>query len=768
MAKGFASTTDLAEKKITFSEIGTDLYAFTAEGDPNSAIIVGDDGCLVFDAQSTPAMANKVIERVRTVTDKPIKYVVLSHYHAVRVLGASAYKAQGIVASAETHRLIGERGQQDWDSEYGRFPRLFQDAQSIPGLTWPTLTFEGEMSIYLGKREVRLMQLGAGHTSGDIVAWVPDAEVMFSGDLIEYHSACYCGDAHLREWPATLNEIRAFNPKAIAPGRGDALKGLSTGRDAIAMTRDFVTSLYGAAESSVAKGRTLKETFATTREVMDPKFSSFAIYEHCLPFNVSRAFDEASGIDDPVIWTDKREPGNVGRPARRRMTMNINTSPNQIVRSSAQLTPGYMSGFGNSFETEALPGALPMGRNSPQRCAYGLYAEQLSGSPFTAPRGSNERSWLYRIRPSVKHSGRFAKADAGLWRTAPCHEYDLPIAQLRWDPAPIPKEDVTFLQGVQTMTTAGDANTQAGMAAHVYLITKSMVDQHFYNADGEMMFVAQQGNLCLVTEFGRIDIEPGEIAVIPRGVKFRVEIPSGPARGYLCENYGGAFTLPERGPIGANCLANSRDFLTPVAAYEDKDAPTELYVKWGGSLFKAILPHSPIDVVAWHGNYAPYKYDLRTFSPVGAIGFDHPDPSIFTVLTSPSETAGTANIDFVIFPERWAVAENTFRPPWYHMNIMSEFMGLIYGVYDAKPEGFVPGGISLHNMMLPHGPDRQAFDHASNGELKPVKLTGTMAFMFETRFPQRVTQHAATSATLQDDYADCWKGLEKRFDPNKP
>ena len=449
--------------------------------------------------------------------------------------------------------------------------------------------------------------------------------------------------------------------------------------------------------------------------------------------------------------------------------MNINTSPDQIVRSTAQLTPGYMSGFGNSFETEALPGALPMGRNSPQRCAYGLYAEQLSGSPFTAPRGSNERSWLYRIRPSVKHSGRFAKVDAGLWRTAPCHEQEImPIAQLRWDPAPIPKEDMTFLQGVQTMTTAGDANTQAGMAAHVYLITKSMVDQHFYNADGEMMFVAQQGNLRLVTEFGRIDIEPGEIAVIPRGVKFRVEIPSGPARGYLCENYGGAFTLPERGPIGANCLANSRDFLTPVASYEDKDTPTELYVKWGGSLFKTTLPHSPIDVVAWHGNYAPYKYDLRTFSPVGAIGFDHPDPSIFTVLTSPSETAGTANIDFVIFPERWAVAENTFRPPWYHMNIMSEFMGLIYGVYDAKPEGFVPGGISLHNMMLPHGPDRQAFDHASNGELKPVKLTGTMAFMFETRYPQRVTAHAAKSATLQDDYADCWKGLEKRFDPNKP
>ncbi|PZA10496.1 MBL fold metallo-hydrolase [Rhodopseudomonas palustris] len=307
MAKGFASTTDLAEKKVTFSEIGPDLYAFTAEGDPNSAVIVGDDGCLVFDAQATPAMANKVIERVRSVTDKPIKYVVLSHYHAVRVLGASAYQAQGIIASQETYRLIEERGQQDWDSEYGRFPRLFQDAESIPGLTWPTLAFDGEMSVFLGRREVRLMQLGAGHTSGDIVAWVPDAQVMFTGDLVEYHSACYCGDAYLREWPATLNEIRDFNPKAIAPGRGDALQGLETTREAIAMTRDFVGTLYGAAELSVAKGRSLKETWDATREVMDPKFSSFAIYEHCLPFNVSRAFDEASGIDDPVIWTAERD-----------------------------------------------------------------------------------------------------------------------------------------------------------------------------------------------------------------------------------------------------------------------------------------------------------------------------------------------------------------------------------------------------------------------------------------------------------------------------
>ena len=453
--------------------------------------------------------------------------------------------------------------------------------------------------------------------------------------------------------------------------------------------------------------------------------------------------------------------------------MNYAPKAKDLAKSLAKtavigIAPGYMSGFGNSFETEALAGALPVGRNSPQKCRYGLYAEQLSGSPFTAPRSTNERSWLYRIRPSVRHSGRFRKVDIGLWRTAPCHEHELPIGQLRWGPQPIPRKKQSFVQGMRTMTTGGDAATLAGMGAHVYLANRSMMDEYFYNADGEMLIVPQQGRLRFWTEFGIIDVEPGEIAVIPRGVKLRVELTDGEARGYVCENYGGAFVMPERGPIGANCLANARDFLTPVAAFEDKDAASKLYVKWGGRLFVTDLDHSPLDVVAWHGNYAPYKYDLRTFSPVGAIGFDHPDPSIFTVLTSPSETAGTANIDFVIFPERWMVAENTFRPPCYHMNNMSEFMGLIYGVYDAKPQGFVPGGMSLHNCMLPHGPDRQAFDHASNGELRPAKLTGTMAFMFETRYPQRVTAHAATSAMLQDDYADCWKGLQKRFDPTRP
>ena len=433
------------------------------------------------------------------------------------------------------------------------------------------------------------------------------------------------------------------------------------------------------------------------------------------------------------------------------------------------MTEGYQSGFGNGFETEALPGALPIGRNSPQRCAYGLYAEQLSGSPFTAPRASNERSWLYRIRPTVANWGRFAKADAGHWRSAPCAVVDMPPAPLRWDPLPLPSQSLSLIEGIHTITTAGDVGAMAGMGAHIYLATRSMADEVFYNADGEMLFVPQQGRLRLVTEFGVIGIEPGEIAVIPRGVKLRVELRDGPARGYLCENYGGAFTLPERGPIGANCLANPRDFLTPLAGYEDRDAPTKLTVKWGGTLWATEIAHSPLDVVAWHGNYAPYKYDLRRYSPVGPILFDHADPSIFTVLTAPSETPGTANVDFVIFPERWAVAEDTFRPPWYHMNVMSEFMGLIYGVYDAKPGGgFAPGGFSLHNTMLPHGPDMAAFEGASQAELKPHKLTGTLAFMFETRFPQRVTAYAAGIAQLQADYPDYGAALRRHFDPTRP
>jgi len=444
--------------------------------------------------------------------------------------------------------------------------------------------------------------------------------------------------------------------------------------------------------------------------------------------------------------------------------MDAGTLTNSALAVGAE---SYMSGFGNGFETEALPGALPIGRNSPQRCAYGLYAEQLSGSPFTAPRAVNERSWLYRIRPTVGNWGDFREIDSGFWCTAPEPGVKLPIGPLRWDPIAIPNEAISFVEGVRTITTAGDYGSHSGMAAHVYLVTRSMQDEYFYNADGEMLFVAQHGALRLATEFGRIDIEPGEIAVLPRGVKFRLELLDGPARGYLCENYGGAFALPERGPIGANCLANQRDFLTPVACFEEVDRPATLTVKWGGSLWRAEIAHSPLDVVAWHGNYAPYKYDLRRYSPVGPVLFDHADPSIFTVLTSPSETPGTANIDFVIFPDRWLVAENTFRPPWYHMNVMSEFMGLIYGQYDAKPHGFVPGGISLHNCMLPHGPDVESFERASAAELKPHKLEGTMAFMFETRGVQRVTKYAAGLSELQKEYLRYGQHLATHFDRDR-
>ncbi len=423
-----------------------------------------------------------------------------------------------------------------------------------------------------------------------------------------------------------------------------------------------------------------------------------------------------------------------------------------------------MSGFGNNFETEAVTGALPQGQNSPQNCAFGLYAEQLSGSAFTAPRSSNERSWLYRIRPSVKHVGRFKKVDFPYWLSAPDRIVSsLPLGQYRWDPIPVSGANTSFIEGIRTMTTAGDCMAQTGMASHAYDFNAN--DEHHYLcvADGELLFVPYKGSLAIFTELGKMELGPGEIAVVPRGMTFRADCIEGSARGYICENYGAPLSLPERGPIGANCLANPRDFKSPVAAYEDKESHCSVTYKWGGDFHKTEIDHSPLDVVAWHGNYAPYKYDLNTFSPVGAIGFDHPDPSIFTVLTSQTEQAGTANIDFVIFPPRWLVAEHTFRPPWYHRNIMSEFMGLIYGAYDAKETGFVPGGMSLHNQMLPHGPDAPGFEKASNADLTPIKLDGTMAFMFETRYAQVVTEYAAKSAGLQDDYIDCWAGLTRNF-----
>jgi homogentisate 1,2-dioxygenase len=446
--------------------------------------------------------------------------------------------------------------------------------------------------------------------------------------------------------------------------------------------------------------------------------------------------------------------------------MNTQSDRNYIQPVSTTGTvPGYMPGFGNDYETEALPGALPQGMNSPQKCSYGLYAEQLSGTAFTAPSHQNERTWCYRIRPSVKHSARYKKVDVPYWRSAPCVDPDvISLGQYRWDPVPQSDERLTWITGMRTMTTAGDVNTQVGMASHIYLVTESMVDEYFYSADSEMLVVPQEGRIRFYTELGIIDVEPKEIAILPRGLVYRVELIEGPARGFVCENYGQKFELPGRGPIGANCMANRRDFKAPVAAFEDREVPSVLTIKWAGQFHETEIAQSPLDVVAWHGNYAPVKYDLRAYCPVGAILFDHPDPSIFTVLTAPSGQPGTANIDFVLFRERWMVAEDTFRPPWYHKNVMSELMGNIYGVYDAKPKGFIPGGMSLHNMMLPHGPDMQAFEGASNANLGADKLDNTMSFMFETRFPQHLTEFAAKEAPLQDDYIDCWADLVKHYD----
>jgi homogentisate 1,2-dioxygenase len=425
----------------------------------------------------------------------------------------------------------------------------------------------------------------------------------------------------------------------------------------------------------------------------------------------------------------------------------------------------YMSGFGNDFETEALPEALPQGMNSPQKCNYGLYGEQISGTAFTAPQGQNERTWCYRIRPSVKHTHRFLRVELPYWKSAPHILPDVAsLGQYRWDPISASTEGLTWLTGMRTMTTAGDVNIQTGMASHIYLVTESMQDAYFYSADSEMLIVPQEGHLRFCTELGILDVAPQEIAILPRGLVYRVEVLKGPARGFVCENYGQKFALPNRGPIGANCLANRRDFKTPVAAYEDRDVPSTVTVKWAGQFHETQIDHSPLDIVAWHGNYAPVKYDLKTYCPVGAVLFDHPDPSIFTVLTAPSGIEGTANVDFVLFRDRWMVAENTFRPPWYHKNVMSELMGNIYGQYDAKPKGFLPGGMSLHNMMLPHGPDQNSFEQATKADLAPHKLANTMAFMFETRFPQHLTQFAATEAPAQEDYVDCWVDLRKRFD----
>ncbi len=437
-----------------------------------------------------------------------------------------------------------------------------------------------------------------------------------------------------------------------------------------------------------------------------------------------------------------------------------------VSQAAATEPPAYQSGFGNTFSSEALAGALPVGQNSPQRCPYGLYAEQLSGTGFTAPRASNRRSWLYRIAPSARQSP-FRRIDARHW-SSDFGKGEMPPEPMRWDPLPEPSGPTDFVQGLVTMAGTGDAATHSGCAVHLYAINRSMSDRVVYDADGELLVALQQGGLRFRTELGIIDAEPGEIVVIPRGIRFRVELKEAGARGYVCENFGAGFRLPDLGPIGSNGLANPRDFLTPVAGYEDRAGSFELLARFQGSLWSAPLDHSPLDVVAWHGNYAPYKYDLRRFNTIGSISFDHPDPSIFVVLMSPSDTPGISSIDFVIFPPRILVMEHTFRPPWFHRNVASEFMGLISGVYDAKAEGFVPGGASLHNCMTGHGPDANTFERALQADTSnPSAIRDTMALMFETRHPLHVTGYALSAPHRQSNYIECWRGLQRHFDPGR-
>ena len=416
----------------------------------------------------------------------------------------------------------------------------------------------------------------------------------------------------------------------------------------------------------------------------------------------------------------------------------------------------YLSGFGNEFASEALAGALPEGQNSPQRVPHGLYAEQFSATAFTVPRGESRRSWLYRIRPSALH-GSYRRIEQGALAGA-LAEPD--PNRLRWDPLPIPTAPTDFLAGLSTISANAAPDSPAGVSVHVYAANRSML-RAFFDADGELLIVPQLGRLMLVTECGRLEVAPGEIAVVPRGMKFRVDLLDDEARGYVAENHGPALRLPDLGPIGANCLANPRDFLSPVAWFEDRSEPTELVQKYLGTLWATTLGHSPFDVVAWHGNAVPYKYDLARFNTIGTISFDHPDPSIFCVLTAPTPVAGVATLDFVIFPPRWMVAEHTFRPPWFHRNVMSECMGLVKGEYDAKAGGFVPGGMSLHPCMSAHGPDAVSTERAIAAELTPQRIDNTMAFMFETSQVLRPTRFAMQSETLQRDYDSCWSGLAR-------
>ena len=426
----------------------------------------------------------------------------------------------------------------------------------------------------------------------------------------------------------------------------------------------------------------------------------------------------------------------------------------------------YLHGFGNEFESEALAGALPQGHFSPQRPAYGLYAEKFTNTAFTVARESNRRTWFYRIRPSVSQ-GAYEPLAHQLLRGAPETGSTGSPNALRWSP-PVLDTSSDFIDGLVTLASNGNAALQTGMAVHLFTMDKSMARRCMVNSDGELLLLVQEGTLEIRTECGLLQTEPGELVVIPRGMKFQISPGTASARGFVCENYGHNLRLPERGPVGSDGYANDRDFHTPVAAYVDDDDEFEIVCKYQGRLFRAPVNHNPFDVVAWVGTAVPYKYDLRRFNALGSITYDHPDPSIYTVLSAPSDTPGVANVDIVIFPPRWLVAEGTFRPPWFHRNVMSEFVALLYGQYDAKKVGFEPGGFSLHNSYVPHGPDADVFAAARKAALEPTRLNDTMAFMFETRYVLNPTPWALACPAMQANYRDCWRGLERRFDPRTP
>lgn len=425
----------------------------------------------------------------------------------------------------------------------------------------------------------------------------------------------------------------------------------------------------------------------------------------------------------------------------------------------------YLQGFNNYFESEALKNTLIKGRNSPQKVPHGLYAEQISGSSFAAPRAENLSSWLYRIRPSVKHS-EFRMIQQEHFCSGPFDPTFTPPTQMRWDPIPYPKKPCHFIEGMITWLGNGSPDTHTGAAIHLYHANSSMQNEYFYNSDGELLIVPQEGKLRFITEFGIFDLTPGEIAVIPRGIKFQVQLLEDKARGYVCENYGQPFRLPDTGVLGTNVLARARDFQVPTASFEERVGNFKLITKFQGQLWEASIEHSPIDVAAWHGNYVPYKYNLALFNTIGTVSFDHPDPSIFSVLCSPSSIPGVSNIDFVIFPPRWIVANDTFRPPYFHRNIMSEYMGLIQGGYEAKLNGFIPGAGSVHNCMAAHGPDADAYHSALANDQQPEYYDNTLAFMFESRQAWRLTALAYNSDARQKNYLDCWQGLKSHFEIN--